>query len=142
MWHVASRKKKSATRSIQYFRAILSSSWLPFCSWIVEKLTNKWKTRLELLILCSCNVFMPAAMCFVYWRRIWWYWNSDYILSFEGEKMKKKNSTHIFFVSVLLHSFLFIKFCFPLFEHIFTIQKHGERKYDGWIKMSHRIRHN
>lgn len=44
---------------------------------------------------------------------------------------KKKNSTHIFFVSVLLHSFLFIKFCFPLFEHIFTIQKHGERKYDG-----------
>lgn len=34
--------------------------------------------------------------------------------------MKKKNSTHIFFVSVL-----------PLFEHIFTIQKHGERKYDG-----------
>ena len=82
---------------------------------------------------------MPAAMCFVYWRRIWWYWNSDHILSFEGEKMKKKNSTHIFFVSVLLHSFLFIKFCFPLFEYIFTIQKHGERKYDGWIKMSHRI---
>ena len=47
------------------------------------------------------------------------------------ERKFKKNSTHIFFVSVLLHSFLFIKFCFPLFEHIFTIQKHGERKYDG-----------
>lgn len=62
----------------------------------------------------------------------------SYLILWRREN-EKKHSTHIFFASVLFHSFLFIKFCFPLFEYIFTIQKHGERKYDGWIKMSHRI---